>query len=98
MIPREGGNTVRGSVFAGGTHGSWQSNNISEELIARGLQSGDRVDHISDYNYAIGGPIMKDRLWYFHTLRRIATNEIVANNFYRDGRPGIEDQWIYNIL
>ena len=98
MIPREGGNRVSGSVFVGGTDGGWQSNNVSAELAARGLESGDRVDHISDYNYAIGGPISKDRLWYFHSLRRIATNEIVANNFYADGRPGIEDQWIYNIL
>ena len=98
MIPKEGGNRVSGSLFAGGTNGSWQSNNISQDLIDRGLQSGDRVDHISDYNFAIGGPIRQDRLWYFHTFRRIATNEIVANNFYTDGRPGMEDQWIYNIL
>ena len=40
----------------------------------------------------------QDRLWYFTTVRRIATNEVVANNFYKDGRPGIEDQWIYNFL
>jgi hypothetical protein len=31
-------------------------------------------------------------------VRRIATNEVVANNFYRDGKPGIEDQWIYNLM
>jgi Carboxypeptidase regulatory-like domain/TonB-dependent Receptor Plug Domain len=98
MIPKEGGNRVSGSVFAGGTNGAWQSDNVTQELIDRGLQSGDRVDHISDYNFAIGGPIRRDRLWYFTTFRRIATNEIVANNFYKDGRPGIEDQWIYNML
>jgi hypothetical protein len=98
MIPKEGGNRISGSVFAGGTNGSWQSDNVTEELKAAGLQSGDRVDHISDYNFAIGGPIRQDRLWYFTTIRRIATNEIVANNFYKDGRPGIEDQWIYNML
>jgi hypothetical protein len=98
MIPKEGGNRVSGSVFAGGTSGTWQSNNVTEALRARGLVSGDRVDHISDYNYGIGGPIRQDRLWYFHTFRRIATNEVVANNFYSDGRPGIEDQWIYNIM
>jgi hypothetical protein len=98
MIPKEGGNRVSGSAFAGGTHGSWQSDNVTDELRSRGLQSGDRVDHISDYNFAIGGPIRQDRLWYFTTFRRIATNEVVANNFYADGRPGIEDQWIYNLL
>ncbi len=98
MIPKEGGNRVSGSVFAGGTNGKWQSNNVTQELIDRGLESGDRVDHISDYTFSIGGPIRKDRLWYFTTARRIATNEIVGENFYTDGRPGMEDQWIYNIL
>ena len=88
MIPKEGGNRFSGSAFAGGTNGSWQSNNVTDELKASGLVSGDRVDHISDYNYAIGGPIMQDRLWYFHTFRRIATNEVVANNFYKDGVRG----------
>jgi hypothetical protein len=98
MIPKEGGNRVSGSAFAGGINRAWQGDNVTPELRARGLESGDTVDHVSDYNFAIGGPIRQDRLWYFTTMRRIATNEVVANNFYKDGRPGIEDQWIYNIL
>jgi hypothetical protein len=98
MIPKEGGNRVSGQVFVGGTSGSWQGNNISQALIDRGLRAGDRVDHISDYTFALGGPVRQDRLWYFTTMRRIATNEIVANNFYKDGRQGMEDQWIYNLM
>ena len=30
--------------------------------------------------------------------RRIATNEIVPDNFFPSGEPGIEDQWIQNQL
>ena len=88
MIPKEGGNRVSGSVFAGGTNGSWQANNVSDELKATGLAVGEKVDHISDYNFAIGGPIKQDKLWYFTTVRRIATNELVANNFFKDGSAG----------
>ena len=97
MIPKEGGNRTSGSLFAGGIREEWQGDN-TESLRSRGVQSGDTVNHVSDYNGAIGGPIRKDRLWYFTTARRIATNEIVAQNFYTDGRPGMEDQWIYNVL
>jgi hypothetical protein len=97
MIPKEGGNRVSGALFAGGTHRRWQSDN-TVGLRNRGVLSGDTVDHTSDYNFAIGGPIRQDKLWYFTTIRRIATNEVVANTFYRDGSAGIEDQWIYNIL
>jgi carboxypeptidase family protein len=99
MIPKEGGNRVSGSLFAGGTNGKWQSSNLTPELQARGLDSGDRVDHISDYNFSLGGPIRQDKLWYFTSVRRIATNEIVGDNFYKDGvTPGMEDQWIYNLM
>ena len=98
MIPKEGSNRISGSAFAGGIHRSWQGDNVTPELRARGLTRADTVDHVSDYNGAIGGPIRRDRLWYFGSIRRIATNDVVANNFYADGRPGIEDQWIYNAL
>src|SRR5687768_13285261 len=98
MIPKEGGNRISGSAFAGGTNGAWQSNNVGPELQARGLTVGEKVDHISDYNFAIGGPFKQDKLWYFTTFRRIATNELVANNFFKSGEQGMEDQWIYNAL
>ena len=98
MIPKEGGNRTSGSVFVGGTRESWQGDNVNDELRARGVEHGDTVQHVSDYNFSIGGPIRQDRLWYFTTMRRIATNEVVANNFYKDGTPGVEDQWIYNVL
>ena len=98
MIPKEGGNRISGSAFAGGTNGKWQSNNVGPDLVARGLTVGEKVDHISDYNFAIGGPFKQDKLWYFTTVRRIATNELVANNFFRSGEQGMEDQWIYNML
>jgi len=97
MIPKEGGNRTSGSVFAGGIREEWQGDN-TKDLRDRGVQSGDTVNHVSDYNGAIGGPIRQERLWYFTTGRRIATNEVVAQNFYTDGRPGMEDQWIYNLL
>jgi hypothetical protein len=98
MVPREGGNRTAGSVFAGGIHRAWQGDNVTPELRERGLSLADTVDHVSDYNLGIGGPLRRSRLWYFASVRRIATNDVVANNFHADGRPGVEDQWIYNAL
>src|SRR5436190_11838308 len=96
MIPKEGGNKFSGSAFIGGTDGNWQANNVTPELIAKGLTSGDRVAHIQDLNFSLGGPIMKEKLWFFGTWRYISTDQIVANNFYPDGRPGVVEQWIQN--
>ena len=86
MIPKDGGNRFSGSAFVGGTDGGWQSNNVTDELRRRNLLSGDRVGKISDFNFALGGPILKDKLWFFATWRRIATDEVVANNFYPERR------------
>src|SRR5262245_46193710 len=96
MIPKEGGNRYSGSLFFGGSSGKWQSDNVTPELRARGLAAGNRVDLIQDFNVGLGGPIKKDRLWFFASWRRIATNEFVANTKFRDGSQGKQDQWVQN--
>ncbi len=65
MIPREGGNRYSGSLFFGGSSGTWQGDNVTPALKARGLAAGNRVDLISDFNVGLGGPIKKDALWFF---------------------------------
>src|SRR6058998_2854747 len=56
MIPKEGGNIFSGSAFVGGTNGSWQGDNVTDELRARNLQQGAKVDLITDFNVGLGGP------------------------------------------
>jgi hypothetical protein len=98
MIPREGGNRFSGSAFVGGSDGKWQSNNVTPELTARGLRGGNRITHIYDFNFGLGGPIKKDKLWFFGSWRKFSTNDIVANAFYKDGRPAEQEQGIQNQL
>jgi hypothetical protein len=99
MIPKDGGNTFSGQAFVGGTNGSWQANNVTDELRERGLRTGSRVAHISDFNFGVGGPIKKDKLWFFASWRRIATDSIIPSSFFATNGEvgtGIEDQWIQN--
>ena len=96
MIPREGGNRFSGSAFIGGSDGDWQSDNVTDELAARGLRAGNRIVHIYDINFGLGGPIKRDKLWFFATWRKISTNDLVANAFYADGRPAEQEQGIQN--
>lgn len=92
LIPREGGNAFVGNGFVGYTGSNFQSNNLSQELRTRGLTSGDRVDLIYDTNFSYGGPLQKDRLWFFGSYRNIGNANVVANSFYPDGRPALYDQ------
>ena len=96
MVPKDGGNTIHGSGFFGGARDDWgqQAENVDDFLRQRGLASGARIDHLYDFNGSFGGPILKDKLWYFGSLRRQGTFIQVPNTFQNDGSPGIEDAWI----
>ncbi|HKB12448.1 MAG TPA: carboxypeptidase regulatory-like domain-containing protein, partial [Vicinamibacterales bacterium] len=96
LIPKDGGNTVHGSGFFGGAADSWhlQSNNLDAALQARGLPTGARVDRVNDFNGAAGGPFIKDKLWWFGSVRHQATDVQIPNTFKNDGSPGIDDAWI----
>jgi hypothetical protein len=78
-IPKDGGNIVSGAVFLGGTNGPWQSNNVDAYLQSRGIQKADRISKIQTFNASMGGPLVKDTLWYFMTGRHIAVDKFPAN-------------------
>jgi len=96
LVPREGGNRFSGATYLGYTNGSFQTNNLTQNLIDRGLKTPDAVDLIFDANASLGGPITRDRLWFFGSYRNVGNNNIVANSFYPDGSPGIYDQRVRN--
>jgi hypothetical protein len=98
-IPKDGGNQLSGAVFLGGTDGDWQSDNLDSELTARGVAVPNRILHVQNYNGAIGGPVLKNRLWYFGSARHTSTDDQPANSFTMpDGSPGIEDQYVRDAL
>src|SRR5262249_33635121 len=65
MIPREGGNTWRGHFFSTFALKRLQADNIDQALRDRGLSRGVSVKEIWLVNPVLGGPIKKDRLWFF---------------------------------
>ena len=94
MIPRDGGNEFHGSLYAGVTDGSWQSSNLNDELRAKGAASATGVTNIYDVNPAIGGPILKNKLWFFAAMRWMSVDEKVVDAFFPDGTPAIVDQYV----
>jgi hypothetical protein len=95
MIPREGGNQFHGSFYGTGATGALETTNCcSASQVQQGLKSGSRFDSIYDINGSVGGPIRRDRLWFFSTFRRWSVNEFVANTFNPDGSPALDDSHI----
>jgi len=78
-IPKDGGNTVNASVFLGYTNGNWQSDNVTDELRAKGLSAANSIEHIQNFTGVMGGPIRKDKLWILLGGGNTSTNERAAN-------------------
>jgi len=91
MVPREGGNAFHGFVFGSGANESLQSSNLTSSLIAQGLKAQNRIQSLYDINAGIGGPILKDRLWFFTTFRRWSANNFIANTFTPQGAQALDD-------
>jgi len=81
FIPKEGSNTYRGSFSARYAGEGWQANNLDDELKSKGLTTGNRINRIWDLNPALGGPIVKDRLWVYGSYRHWGTYNSVAQSF-----------------
>jgi hypothetical protein len=110
MIPKDGGNTIKGGGFFGGTAPSWQANNLTQDLKDRGFKYRNFAQHVQDFNFNMGGPLKQDRLWYFTTARHVSVDEGVGNSFYptsyldsqgiqhNPGDPSIQHQYVRDVL
>ncbi len=97
MVPREGGNRVHGSLFGSGSTSSLQSGNLTPALVAQGLVIQNRIDTIYDINPGIGGPILKDHLWFYSSFRRWGANNFLANTFTPAGTQALDDNRLTDI-
>lgn len=95
MVPREGGNSFQGSFFLNGANSAMQSNNYTEKLKQRGLLAPDTVEKIWDVNASFGGPIHRNKAWFYGAFRHWGLNKLVADMFYEQdpSRQAIDDSW-----
>jgi hypothetical protein len=98
MIPREGGNRFSGDFKAAYRPGEWQGSNLTQRHLDRSLTAGNATDRIIDFTFAQGGPVMKDKLWFFGSARYYSVNNFIAGTFFDDGSQGVDDQFIKSAL
>jgi Carboxypeptidase regulatory-like domain len=69
FIPKDGGNTFRGAAFGSFANSSLQGSNFSQDLQNRGLLYPPKINRIWDFNPGVGGPFLKDHLWFYTSVR-----------------------------
>lgn len=65
LVTRSGSNTLRGSGRFYVVDDNLQGSNVGPELQAQGAGSGNPIQNIKDYGFEVGGPILKNRAWFW---------------------------------
>jgi hypothetical protein len=82
LIPKEGGNRFSGSFLALFENSSWQSDNLSPFLSDHGVKTLDKIGVYHDIDATQGGPIVKDKVWFFGSARFFTVNKPISNTFH----------------
>jgi hypothetical protein len=82
LVPRDGGNRFSGLFIGSFSNHNLQSNNLNDDLRARGLTSSTRVKRTYDIDPAIGGPIVRDKLWFWGSVRAQSSELTLAGIYY----------------
>src|SRR4030095_835530 len=65
LVPREGGNSYSGTMFFNYAREGREGDNPSDAQRARGLREINNLVKTWDINPTFGGPIKRDRVWFF---------------------------------
>ena len=96
MVTKDGGNRFRGDVFGTFTNSSLQADNVSDEQRERGLVAPSATDIFYDFNASVGGPVVRDRLWFLGSARRFRVDRFEASTFNPDGSQALDENLIWN--
>ena len=81
LVPKDGGNRFAGAVKYANSPKQWQGDNLTPRLKALGVSAVDKIDNFYEFNIEEGGPIAKDKLWFFGAFRRAHYDKPIANTF-----------------
>ena len=90
IIPKSGSNQLKGNFYYNGTGKKLAGDNVDDELRAQGITTGTRLLELSDFNGDAGGPILRDRLWWFGSAREYTTYEQVIG-FPKDFKSNLRN-------
>jgi hypothetical protein len=65
VVPKEGSNTLRGALSGMFTNENFEATNLTDALRKRGLTTANKTFRLFDESFSLGGPIKKDKLWFF---------------------------------
>ena len=94
IVPRTGGNRLAGTGFISNA-GEWSmGSNLDDTLRSYGIVDPPDIVNAWDASFSLGGPIKRDRLWYFGNVRNFGQHDVVAGA-YANANAGDASKWNY---
>ena len=94
IVPKSGGNTVAGQAYLSGVSKGMVGSNYSEALRTAGLSVPGKLLKQWDFTGGFGGPIRRDRIWYYVTARDEGQHRSIPGIF-PNLNAGDETKWTY---
>jgi Carboxypeptidase regulatory-like domain len=94
LVTKSGSNVFKGTAMATYENDKMQASNVTPELFAAGANgflSGAPIQKIAVYSFEYGGPILKDKLWFWGSADYQDINVGVVNFFDASKGPFCAD-------
>ncbi len=88
LVTKSGSNVFKGSALATYENDAMQGGNVTSDMFSSGttgLLSGNPIKKISNYSIEYGGPIKRNKLWWWAAADHQDINTGVINFFDPDG-------------
>ena len=89
VVPKTGGNTFKGSGYGAYVGSGMTNTNYTPALQAAGLASPLQILKLWDADAGLGGPIKKDRVWFFINYRDEGSWQTIPGIFANQPWEGI---------
>jgi hypothetical protein len=97
IVPKSGGNSFQGRAFFS-TAGEWsRSENIDDELRSFGIVRGPTIKAQIDTDGSYGGPIKRDRLWFYGNVRTFSSARIEETSIGGNLNAGDPNAWGFRL-
>jgi hypothetical protein len=100
-VTKMGSNDFHGNILFYYTNSRFQGDNFQSNprfnvfrTINPKLTAGNHLDRSYDFNANIGGPMIKNRIWFFTSFRQWGVNKFVLGATNQDGSLAIDDNQI----
>jgi hypothetical protein len=97
MIPKTGGNSFAHHFYGSGLSGGWQADNygnLQKEFANVAVVSPQKTLYLWDVSLSDGGPLKKDKLWFFYATNYMGSGSSLPGMYYNKNAGDIT-KWTY---